>query len=93
MALIYVTLRIMPDGIEANLDDITASAKEKILAFLKEERPIQAEQKPVAFGLKAIELTWSMQESLGGTDDLEADIATIDGVQNCECTDVRRAIG
>ena len=93
MALVYVTLRIMPENVEANFDTITKKATEKIHHFLKENRPVQHEYKPVAFGLKSIDLTWSMQEDLGGTDDLEAAITEIDGVQNCECTDVRRAIG
>ncbi len=93
MALIYITLRIMPESIEADLPTITAEATKMIHAFIKEDRSVQAEYKPVAFGLKAIELMWSMQESIGGTEDLEAEICNIENVQNCECVDVRRAIG
>ena len=48
---------------------------------------------PIAFGLKAVKIMFVMDEDKGSTDDLEADIETIDGVNSVEVTDVRRAIG
>jgi len=34
-----------------------------------------------------------MPEDLGSTDDLEVQVAELDGVASCQVTDVRRTIG
>jgi translation elongation factor aEF-1 beta len=48
---------------------------------------------PVAFGLKSVNITFLMDEKKGGTDDLEAQITSVEGVNSVECTDVRRIVG
>ena len=48
---------------------------------------------PVAFGLKALNVTFVMDEKKGSTDALEADLGVIEGVESVEVTDVRRTIG
>ena len=82
----------MPESPEVNLDKIEEEAKKKILKFAGEGE-IKAEQVPVAFGLKSINLIFIMNESQGSTEPLEDSLADIEGVQSVEVTDVRRAIG
>ncbi len=91
MAKVLITLKIMPDGVATDLKTIEDQAKKKITQFKGEV--IKVEIEPIAFGLKAVKLTFIMDESLGSTDTLEAAIAEISGVQSVDVIDVRRAIG
>lgn len=92
MALIVITLKIMPKSPETDLNNIESQAKTKIIDF-SETKELKTEQEPVAFGLKAIKIIFVMDESKGSTDSLEENIKNIDGVNSVEVIDVRRAIG
>ena len=92
MANVIVTMKIMPISPETDLSKIEEEAKAKIVAFAG-EGDMKTEQEPVAFGLKALKILFVMLEDKGSTDDLEKDIASIEGVNSVEVTDVRRAIG
>lgn len=91
MAQIIVSLRIMPEGVEVNLDSIIESVKEKVSSFGGEVG--KAEKVPVAFGIQALSVLFVMDESKGSTDRLESEISTLPGVESVEVTDVRRALG
>ena len=67
-------------------------AKAKILEFSKNSE-MRSVQEPIAFGIKALKITFVMEESKGSTDSLEESIKTIEGVNSVETIDVRRAIG
>ena len=92
MATVILTFSIMPTGPEVDMNRLESQVKEKVTSFTGETE-MKAEVQPVAFGLKRLVLTFVMDESKGGTDELEKDIAALDEVNSCECTDVRRAIG
>jgi len=92
MANVIVTMKIMPISPETDLSKIEEEAKTKIIAFAG-EGDMKSEQEPVAFGLKALKILFVLAEDKGATDDLEKDIASIEGVNSVEVTDVRRAIG
>ena len=92
MAKAVVTLKIMPDAVEADLAAIEAAALVKIRAWSGGD-DTKTEIEPVAFGLKAIRILFVMDESKGSPEDLERDIESLDGVMSCETVDVRRAIG
>lgn len=81
----------MPDGVDVNLDNIKVKAIEKIKTFGGNVH--KEEKEPVAFGLVALKLMFTLDESKGDTEKLEKDICTIEGVQSCEVVDVRRAVG
>lgn len=95
MATAVVTVKIMPESPEVDLNQIT----EKVQAVIREftERDDPADQKveiePVAFGLKAIKIIFAMDEAKGSPDAIEDKITSIEGVQSFEVIDVRRAIG
>jgi len=91
MATVIITFRIMPDGVDVNLDDIKKKAIEKIKTFGGNVH--KEEKEPVAFGLVALKLMFTLDESKGDTEKLEKDICAIKGVQSCEVIDVRRAVG
>jgi len=95
MAVAVVTVKIMPESPEVNLDEV----KEKVQTVIREftERNDPADQKvevePVAFGLKALKIIFTIDEAKGSPDAIEEKIKEIEGVQSFEVVDVRRAIG
>jgi len=92
MAQVVITLKIMPKSPEIDLNTIETDAKTKIIDF-SQTQEIKTEQEPIAFGLKAIKITFVMDESKGSTEILEEQIKTIPGVNSVETVDVRRTIG
>jgi elongation factor 1-beta len=87
MARVVMTLRVMPDGVEVDLDDLL----EKIKGVIPEGTDLGAtETQPVAFGLKALRMNLSRDESLGGTDDIEEAISGVEGVSQVEVERVSR---
>lgn len=92
MTNVIIMLKIMPENPEINLDDIQKKAIEQITSF-SGETETKSEQEPIAFGLKALKITFVMDESKGSTDELEKNISELEGVNSVEVVDVRRALG
>ncbi|NOR38395.1 MAG: elongation factor 1-beta [Candidatus Thorarchaeota archaeon] len=87
MARVIITLKIMPDGIDVSMDDLL----ERVKGAIPEGTDIRAnEVVPVAFGLKALRMNVAREESMGGTDDIEAAITALDGVAQVEVEMVSR---
>ena len=95
MAIAVVTVKIMPESPEVDLEQIQGKVQEVIKEFTERDSP--EDQKvaiePIAFGLKAIKIMFTMDEAKGSPDAIEEKITSIEGVQSFEVTDVRRAIG
>lgn len=92
MAKVIATLKIMPESPDVNLDAVQEKVLLKINDFAGEtETKIDIE--PIAFGLKALNIMFVMDEDKGSTEFLETEISKIEGVNSVEVTDVRRAIG
>lgn len=92
MASVIITVKLMPESPDVDLSTIETEAKSKITAFAG-EGDMKIEQEPIAFGLKALNIIFVMDEDKGSTEELEKDLASIDKVNSVEVTDVRRAIG
>lgn len=91
MADVIITLKIMPTNTDVDLEKLK---EQSILLIKKFGGEVGKENiQEVAFGLKAIELIFVMEESIGSTDKLEENISKLDGANSVEVTDVRRAIG
>lgn len=95
MAVVVVTIRIMPENPETNLEEIKKEVQMIIKEFTGREDPQdqKTEVEPIAFGLKALKIIFTMDEEKGSPDQLEDKIKKVAGVQNFEVIDVRRAIG
>lgn len=91
MAQVVITIKVMPSGINVNLNNLKKKVKEKIEKFGGEIGNV--EEEPIAFGLKALKIIFILDEKKGGTDKLEESINTLKDVNSVEVTDVRRAIG
>ena len=92
MANAIVTMKLMPQSPEVNLENLLEEIKEKIKDFAG-EGDTKEEIIPVAFGLKALKITFVMDESLGSPEPVEKEVEKIEGVNSVEVIDVRRAIG
>ena len=91
MAIVVITLKIMPESPGSDLDSIKMKAKAIIAKHGGEVGKEEIE--PVAFGLKAVKLTFVRDEKLGGTDAIEEEVSVVEGVNSAEVVDVRRALG
>jgi translation elongation factor aEF-1 beta len=90
MGTALVTIKMMPESPQASLEEIQEKAK-KIVEENKGENP-STKTEPVAFGLSAVILNFSMDESLS-QDSFEAPLKEIDQVASVEIIDFRRAFG
>jgi elongation factor 1-beta len=84
---VAANVRIMPTGVETNLEEIKKSV-EKIVA--KYGKVNSSEIKPIAFGLKSLEVMLLLNDKEGGMEEIEAQIAKIDGVNGVEILEVSR---
>ena len=88
--VVAVIVRIMPDSPDENLDKIKKEAE--IILNKEGAKNISLEEKPVAFGLKAIFVKFAFPEDKG-TDIIENILSNIKGVSSVNIEDYRRAFG
>lgn len=92
MGKAVITIKIMPESPDVDLDAIFTQANVFIQEFTGGS-DTKKEILPLAFGLKSLNITFLSDEAKGSTDSLEEQIRSVAGVNSCEVTDVRRAIG
>ncbi|MFT4260827.1 MAG: elongation factor 1-beta [Candidatus Woesearchaeota archaeon] len=92
MAKAIVTIKVMPSSPETDLKALEELAAQKIKAFSGNDE-LKVEIIPVAFGLKSLNLTFVIDESLGSPESLEKELQALEGVNSAETVDVRRAVG
>jgi len=80
-------IRIMPEGVDVNLDDIKEKTEKEANRIGKFH---SAKIVPIAFGLKSLEVAVLMNDDAGGMDDLIGAVSKIEGVQSVEMTEVNR---
>jgi elongation factor 1-beta len=86
MGEVAVTYRLMPDDVDVDLEAI----RERAEGVLGEKRLHSCEVKPIAFGLKALEITAIIEEVEGLGDKLEGELGAIEGVQSIETVALTR---
>ncbi len=90
MATVIIGTRILPESPEVNLEEIK---KEAIKRLEKEGgKNIVIEEKPIAFGLKALIVRTDMPEEKG-TDVVESLLSSIPHVSSVSIEEYRRAFG
>ena len=83
MGKVAVSFRIMPEGVEVDLDRLQAIVRKSLGGRLK-----KLEVTPVAFGLKAIELIAVLDDASGEMEKVESSLAGLPGVGGVETTEV-----
>ncbi len=92
MADVIITLKIMPESPSTNMKKLEDDVKKKIAKF-SGNKEFRVNVEDIAFGLKALNITFIMDESKGSTEKLENDISNVEGVNSVSVVDVRRAFG
>jgi len=91
MATAAIQFKVMPENLETNLKKLEEQIKSKIESF-KSGVFNEAKEEPIAFGLKALIITFALSED-EEVDSVENAIKKIKGVSSVELIDYRRAIG
>ncbi|TFF92498.1 elongation factor 1-beta [Candidatus Thorarchaeota archaeon] len=87
MARVVITLKIMPEDTDVDLERLLDEIRENV----PDGTDVRANEiVPIAFGLKAIRMNVARDESLGGTDDIEEAISGLKGVSQVEVERVSR---
>jgi len=81
---VVVTFKIMPDGVETDMESLEAMIKEKI-------NPSKSEIIPIAFGLKSLVIIKVIPEKDGELERVQEEIKTIPGIREVEVTNVERS--
>lgn len=92
MANAVVTLKIMPASPETDLEALEKKALKEITDF-NDNKETKVSTEPIAFGLKAVNIIFVMDEAKGSPDPIAEKIAEFEEVNSTVITDVRRAIG
>ena len=90
MGTALIKIKIMPESPDVNLKEIEQQAK-KITEKGEGKNP-RTEIEPIAFGLNAIIISFSLDESKS-IDNIQDKLKKIPNVSSAEVTDFRRAFG
>ena len=85
MGKVAVTYRIMPEGVDIDLGSIKEDVKGLILDGTSLAK---LDEKPIAFGLKFIEVILVMDDAKNTSDEHEEAFRGIKGVQSVDVTDL-----
>ncbi|MCU0852645.1 MAG: elongation factor 1-beta [Thermoplasmata archaeon] len=85
MGEVGMQYRVLPEGLEVDLNKL----KTDIEKALPEGAKLRAsEQKPLAFGLKALHVLVVMDDKKGGAEQVETAISGVAGVQSVEIVEM-----
>jgi elongation factor 1-beta len=85
MGEVAIVYKIMPDGTDIDLADLKARIEACVKAPAKLNK---IEEKPIAFGLKALEVQVIMDDKQGGSEELEKSLNEIEGTQSVEVVQI-----
>lgn len=85
MGTVIANIRVMPDDPSVDLDEL----KQHITKAIPQGVTLKnIQEKPIAFGLKALNVMVTMPDGAGGTDKVEEALSKLPRVQSVETTDV-----
>ena len=91
MATAGIQFKIMPTGVDVDLEELKEKIKTKVESFNSGVFN-SAEEQPIAFGLKALLVTMALSED-EESDLVENALKEIEGVSSVELIDYRRVVG
>lgn len=91
MATAGIQFKIMPEGLDTDLEGLKVEIQKKIETF-KSGVFKEAKEEPIAFGLKALIVTIALSED-EESDAVENALSEIEGVSSVELIDYRRVVG
>ena len=84
---VVVKMRIMPTGVETDFKKMQEDIR-KLDGDIVNVHSM--EEKPIAFGLKALEVNLLFNDKVGGMDEIQEKIKKLEGVSEVEVTDLNR---
>ncbi len=87
MARVGATVKVMPESPKSDLQALRKSLASRVPPAMKLEG---FREEPVAFGLKALIASVTLEDAEGGTDPLEEAWSRIEGVQSVQVLEVSR---
>lgn len=92
MARVIITFKVMPESLDVDLNEVKELLKKHIADF---DGLVHGEmtEEPVAFGLKAVKVSFTYDEVKGSTDDLEDKLTAEELIQSVEVMSVGRTMG
>ncbi|MGQ9788808.1 MAG: elongation factor 1-beta [Candidatus Hadarchaeaceae archaeon] len=85
MAEVAVTLRVMPESAEVDLNRLEAQVRQRVKVH-------SLFREPIAFGLEALKIVAIVGDAAGGTEPLENEILSIPGVGTVQVTGITRLL-
>ncbi len=85
MGEVGLQYRVLPEGLEVDLKKMEDDIKKALPEFAKLRA---AEQRPLAFGLKALHVLIVMDDKKGGAEQVESSISAVAGVQSVEIVEM-----
>jgi elongation factor 1-beta len=89
MGVALIKLKIMPESLDIELDDLKVKVKEKITSVGGEVTKF--EEEPIAFGLKAL-IAFIRLDEKKDTSVVENVMKEVEGVSSSDIIDYRRAV-
>ena len=85
MGEVGLQYRVLPEGLEVDLKKLEGEIVKALPDFAKMRA---AEQRPLAFGLKALHVLIVMDDKKGGAEQVESAISGVAGVQSVEIVEM-----
>ncbi len=85
MAEVIATFRVMPKGVDIDLENLKKKITEKI-------NPDRINESPVAFGLVALNVIKIIPDAGGEVDKIEDQLRRIEEISEVEITDLTRSL-
>jgi len=94
MGEMIIQLRVLPNSPEVNLEKLSANVKAKIAELVSSKvEDMKTSIQDIAFGLKALNVYFVVDESIASLDDVENKVKEIEQVSSAEVVDMRRIVG
>ena len=87
---LIVVFKIMPDGAEVDVQKLGEAALATVKTVQPDAKVQNVEFKPIAFGLKSVNVTILMSDGAGGPDALEEAFGAMEGVGSASVADMGR---
>ncbi len=92
MAMAMMVVKVMPESVEIDLAKLKEDVEKIITELYGDVGEIRTEEEPIAFGLKALNFTFIMDEALGG-DIIEERLDKVEEIASAKVVDFRRTLG
>ena len=87
MSEVVATMKVMPETVEVDLEELKADIEANIPEGAELHK---IDEEPIAFGLVALIVMFVVQDGEGGTEPTEEAINNLQNVASVEITDTRR---